>query len=98
MTYQTVISFHNTIQLKGDELKQAIANAKRQEDRIYLLMQGKSSRTPFEILDLYCEVLPIVPITSIRRALNTLVKQGRMITTDMKMERLGKPNFKYLAI
>lgn len=104
MTYlQTQISFHNTIQLSGNELKEAIVKCKRQEDKIYLLMKGKPSKTAYEVWDLYCSILPLVPITSIRRALTNMCKETppRMIKGSkhlMKQERMGKPNYKYLAI
>lgn len=98
MTVQLNI-FHNTVKLKDAELEEAIRNAKTQEERIYLLMTGKSSRTPFEVLDMYCAIFPIVPITSIRRAMSNLEKAGKLIKTNQqKKEQYGKPNYKWLAV
>ncbi len=102
MTTQLSI-FHNTISLTGNELKEVLEQCKRQEDRIYKLMKGNSSKTAFEIWDLYNSILPEVPITSIRRALTNMSKEvpPRFIKSgkaQMKKERLGKNNHRYFAI
>jgi hypothetical protein len=96
---QLPINFHNTIQLTGKELDEAIMTAKSQEERIYLLMTGKSAMTPFEVMDLYNSVFPIVPITSIRRALSNLENQNKLIKTHWsKLEQYGKPNYKWMVV
>lgn len=89
--------FYNTISLSGETLKEAIKDCKTQEERILKLMNGRAAMTPFEVLDLYNSILPPVPITSIRRALTNLEKDGKVVKTVFtKKERYGKVNYKWM--
>ena len=89
-------SFHNTISLKGDALKDSNRNCGKQELRILGLVESGSSVTPFELLDLYNGSYPKIPITSVRRALTCLTDKGFFVKTQsQKSERYGKPNYEW---
>lgn len=86
--------FHNTIGLDSNDLGRATKDCRRQQDRIlefYLQHPGRMF-TPFEI---YRAVFSRdIPITSVRRAITNLTRQGRLIKTmQQKMEQYGKPNY-----
>jgi hypothetical protein len=84
--------FHNSIGLAQDELARAIASAKTQEERIILLfkLQGVSM-TPAEMHTHYIKYYPECPITSIRRAMSNLTRQGRLDKTKERVK--GKYHF-----
>lgn len=101
MTLQLPISFHNTIDLKDQELNDALQQCQKQEDRIYLLMKGKPSMTPPEVMDMYNKKFPQVPLTSIRRAMTNLshpLVRKLVKTTWTKEGQYGKRNYKWLAV
>ena len=92
--------FYNTTELKGKELSSAILKAKNQDDRIHtLLKQFKGYYTPFQIQAQYNRLFKEIPITSVRRSLNTLTKDGKCMKSElMVVERYGAKNHKWKAI
>lgn len=86
-------SFYNTIKLRGSDLRDADGKAKSQEDIILaFFMRCPGMRfTPFDIQEI---LLPAAPITSIRRAMTTLVYKDKLEKTNyQKPGKLGKPNY-----
>jgi hypothetical protein len=88
------MSYFNTTNESGTTLKNNVAKAKSQEEKIFKLFQldfeywSKNKNpyiglTPVDLLDFF----PKYPITSIRRSLTNLTKQGKLIKTDEK--RIG---------
>lgn len=86
--------FYNTIGLKGESLAAAGLQCSVQEARIIEIMFMRAlAMTPFEVLKIYETMYPVVPVTSIRRAMTSLAKQGILEKTgEMKLEQFGKPN------
>lgn len=89
---QIQMHFYDTIGLSEPELVKENDNAKRQEDKIYRLFQIYKQGTPSEVMKRYDKRWPGIPITSIRRSLTNLTKEGKLIMTDQKFTGLyGKP-------
>lgn len=88
--------FFNTIHQSGTDLLQSEKKAKSQDETIVAFFERHPSLelTPFEVqenLKWYN-----VPITSIRRSLNTLTNKGRLIKTDKKAKGIyGMDNYKW---
>lgn len=91
-------SFHNTIDLVGDELEKENINCSKQEDRILKLFEGKMS--PFEVMEKYNKIYSAIPITSVRRAITNLTERGKLIKLDkeFKTGEYGKPNHLWIKI
>lgn len=87
------MSYYNTTNESGTTLKNNVAKAKSQEEEILDIFRldfkhwkdatDYVGMTPVNILDFF----PKYPITSIRRALTNLTKQGKLIKTNEK--RIG---------
>ena len=85
------MSYFNTTNESGTTLNNNVAKAKSQEEEIidffkYVNSFNEFNSTPSELQMLNLK-LKIYPITSIRRALTNLTKQGKLIKTDEK--RIG---------
>lgn len=87
------MSYHNTTNESGTTLKNNFAKSKSQEEEIinvFIFEKGisikKETNLGFSPSELY-DGLETYPITSIRRALTNLTKQGKLIKTDEK--RIG---------
>lgn len=74
--------YYNTTHLQGEELQQKESRVYSQEMTILNIFRAHPRLSPFELLDLYPDPKP--PITSIRRGINNLTKQGRLTKTDRK--------------
>ena len=93
------LNFFNTINLEGKALEVANKKAVSQEDRIIRIFKQSvyPDLTASEVHKLYqlmngCDT----PITSIRRAMTTLSKSGRLVKTSKARTGLyGKPNYTY---
>jgi Fe2+ or Zn2+ uptake regulation protein len=92
--------YYNTTALRGNDLRRAIGSAKGQDERIYALMKALNSKlTPLEVHRNYEKHFPLTPITSIRRSMNTLTKNGLLIKLETKkLEVYGAPNYQWRAI
>jgi hypothetical protein len=75
-------SFYNTAKLSGEELKQAIAHAKSQEETILLLFTNRfRTATPSQVKQALKWCDKHWEITSVRRALSNLTKDGKLEKT-----------------
>tara|TARA_Y100001938_G_C8030360_1_gene400298 strand:+ start:400 stop:690 length:291 start_codon:yes stop_codon:yes gene_type:complete len=82
--------YYNTNNETGHTLNSSRNQAKSQEELIYSLFERNQNAyiTPFEIHDL---LETLSPITSIRRAISNLTKDGKLVKTDkMKEGPYGK--------
>lgn len=78
------MSYYNTTKESGTTLKNNVAKAKSQEVIIYSEFLSGKEINPKELFNTFSKQMPI---TSIRRALTNLTKQGKLIKTDEK--RIG---------
>lgn len=88
-------SFFNTTKLSGADLKYSVEAAVNQNEcvlRFFIQHRGRSF-TPIEV---YERMGQGILLTSVRRALTTLTKQGRLTRTNQKVkERHGAVNYKW---
>jgi len=92
--------FYNTIGLTGDELRNAISDTESQDRNVLKLMKvsGKDL-TASDLCYVYDCTFHEVPITSIRRALNTLEKNGYVEKTGkQRMSPYGRPENIYRLV
>jgi len=85
------MSYFNTTDLKGGVLKTAIITVKGQDERVLEHFKAHPSDylTPDDVLEAI--FTSSVPITSVRRSMNTLTKGLFLEKTDrMKVGRYGK--------
>lgn len=72
--------FYNTTGLPLDELMDRIEKAKKQDERVILILTATPyPLTAFQILIKYQSWFNNAPITSIRRSLTNLSKSGKVI-------------------
>lgn len=85
-------SYHNTTDITGRELDQYESKAKTQEERILEWFTFyEQAATPSRIHRL---VLNDAPITSVRRAMTNLTKQGKLEQTPFKRRSpYGRPEY-----
>ena len=86
------MTYHNTTNLTGEELKRAERKALSQKQKVLQFFKDNpnGSYTPFEVQS---RVNPIWPITSVRRAMSDLTPVD-LIRTDKKKEGLyGAKNY-----
>lgn len=85
--------FYNTVGLTGDDLKQAVEKAQRQEEAVYLIyLHTGKAYGPSQILRLVQKAGKSWPITSLRRAITNLEKEGKLVKTDLMREGMfGSP-------
>ena len=79
------MAYYNTTSLTGDELKEAWANAKSQEEMIMVFFRANSKGvfTPFDVLNKIFKDSN-TPVTSIRRAMTDLTEANYLIKTDIQ--------------
>jgi len=85
------MTYHNTLAHDGDQLREYQAKALRQDDVILAWFEERYSYgfTPSAINLL---VLPNAPLTSVRRSLNTLTNEGKLVKTDeTRNSEWGRP-------
>lgn len=82
--------YYNTTNLKGDELKTSQKKTVSQEQKILDIF--KKHQVPLSPTDVYRNFAPpYAPLTSIRRALSNLTKDGKLEkTSKMTMGNYGK--------
>ena len=78
-------SFHNTTDLSGGELGASEAKAVKQEDIVIDFFRRYPDKefTPWEVLE-SCPHMKHTPITSVRRAMTNLTKDGLLVKTQNK--------------
>ena len=86
------MSYFNTTNEKGEELKRNHAKAITQNQRIFNIYNAE--RVPLTPYDIYIMMGDGTPITSIRRAINTLTAEDKLIKTNIKRKGMyGKLNY-----
>jgi len=90
-------TFYNTISLKGNDLREAVANAKKQEEAVYLIfMHTGKPYTASDITRLTEKAGLKYPVWSNRRAITNLKTAGKLVMLDeMKMGPMGKNEHLY---
>lgn len=86
--------FYNTNNESGEDLKRSRGKAWKQDEIILELFQNNpfNSYTPFEVMDIL--EMRHVPITSIRRAMNSLTRNGLIEKTqEQRFGEYGKLNY-----
>lgn len=93
------MSYFNTTHETGQTLAEAKAKAKTQDELIMDFFKGGAKYTPWGV---YSQLLALgrisnsVPITSIRRSISTLCKEGYLVKLNEKRrEKLGVANYLY---
>ena len=89
---QKKLDFHNTINETGERLTELRENAKTQQEKILRFFYQNSifCYTPFQVRD---NVLPLTPITSVRRAITNPTNQGHLIKEALQVvEKYGVKN------
>ena len=86
------MSYYNTNNLTGFDLKEANRKASTQEDRILQFFErNQGIRYSPEEIQTYCQ-MATRPLTSVRRAITNLTNDGHLRkTNDMKPGIYGKP-------
>jgi hypothetical protein len=88
--------FYNTININGEELRQAFIACKSQDDRIIAIFKSLpegTKLTKWMVNDIYNEHHGYIQEGSITRSMGTLGRTGRLIMLDeMVEERRGKLN------
>ncbi len=91
----TTDSYYNTTYVQGEGLKKNIRQANSQTEKILEFFKKNPDRefTPFDIE--YNQVLDDnTPITSIRRSITNLEKDGKLEKTPIQREgAYGRPNY-----
>lgn len=91
--------YFNTVHLSGSALSEANQQADCQGKRIMEIMTGTDKMTPIECWDIYRELYGEILLTSVRRSMNTLTRDGKLVRLDdQKKERFGHPNFYWKAV
>ena len=81
--------YHNTNKESGDTLRQSVLNAKTQEQKILAYFRLKQYPMSPDVVQQM--VLPKCPITSIRRAMTNLTRDGHLRKSDQRtMGSFGK--------
>jgi len=77
------MSFYNTNQLKGNALREAVRNARNQQEAILTYyLHRREAFSPSEIMQKMQAVGKLWPITSIRRAITDLTNAGHLVKTE----------------
>lgn len=89
------MDYYNTTKLAGPGLKESTGKAKKQKDQILALFKGtRRPMSPATIWEHYGFKEKNVPITSVRRAITNLEKDGFLTKTDIQEDGIyGKKNF-----
>ncbi len=88
-------SYHNTPNMTGAKLIEKEISAKTQEEKILdFFRRNRTAHTPFHVQR---KLMPNVPITSIRRAITNLTKQGYLRKTRLQVEEVyGTVNYTWM--
>jgi len=93
-------TFYNTVHLSGSDLKQAVLNAKKQEEAVYLIFLHTGKKyTASDITRLTEKAGLKYPVWSNRRAITNLKSAGKLVMLDeMKMGLYNKPEHFYKIV
>lgn len=88
------MGYYNTTSEIGEKLKAYLSEAKSQEEAVLKLFQKFNHGTASEVWKLYG--VYSAPLTSIRRAITDLTKEGLLVRTEGKREGIyGRPESIY---
>ena len=92
METQRELIFHNTIPLSGEELKALRERAKAQKDVVLAFFKEQYPRnfTPAEVYEVLKDRGSCAILTSIRRCISDLTKEGRLIKCMWSESRKGQ--------
>ena len=76
------MTFHNTINLTGKDLGEAIRSCASQEAAILAVLDSGIARTPSQLHRMFCALGKRWPVTSVRRGLSNLTKAGLAVKLD----------------
>jgi hypothetical protein len=80
---QLEISYHNTTKLTGTPLADAETHCRNQEEKILFLFRTYDKKmTPSEVFKAWQLVWPVIPLTSVRRGLSNLTRDGKLEMTE----------------
>jgi hypothetical protein len=84
--------FHDTVPVPEEELKALRERAKIQKDIVLVLFNQYPDRnfTPFEMFQMIKDAGGCAILTSIRRSITDLTKEGRLIKCDYSESRAGE--------
>lgn len=86
------MNYHNTSNLSGANLQEAVSTAKAQDDKVYAIFEANKVLSPFDCWTLYKEQYGDVLLTSIRRAITNLTKVRKLAKTDLQKDGgYGRP-------
>lgn len=86
-------SFYNTTSETGPALKESEQKAKNQEEKVLAFFEEAAGHC-FGPSTIHAEVLPTVPLTSVRRAITNLTKAGKLLkTTHQRIGVYGKNEY-----
>jgi hypothetical protein len=92
------MAYYNTNHETGDTLKQSWEQTENQEDLILKYFRDNYERS-FSPETIHEQVLPTVPITSVRRAITNLTDKGHLLKTPEMVEgKYGKKIHTWRAI
>lgn len=80
-------NYYNTSNAKGNDLKERILRATKQDDKILVMFSRFKNLSAYTILGMYEHATGgKILITSVRRSLNTLEKQNKIVNTKVKRD------------
>lgn len=86
------MTYYNTTKEKGNTLKNNESKAATQNQRVYELYKKYNKLSPSAAWQLYGS--PDTPLTSIRRSINTLTREGKLMKTMNKVSGIyGRNEF-----
>lgn len=91
-------AYYNTSNLSGRDLLQAVQKAKGQNEAIFLYYLNKREAfSPSEIMAKMKQAGYDWPITSVRRAISTLCKEGHLVNTMEQVKGMyGSPENRWI--
>ena len=92
-------TYYNTTSLTGSDLKQAIYQASKQDEAIKMLYDLGKSYSPSQIREYCLRAGRDWPLTSCRRSITNLTKQGVLrMTGEQVMGSYGRLENKWIKI
>ncbi len=86
----TAHAYHNTLAAGGVKLRSYVAQAETQDAKVLEFMRH-NARVEFSCEDISRHVLPRAPITSARRSLSNLYRDGFIVTTGKISGHYNRP-------
>ena len=89
------LNFFNTTELKPEPLALAIAQACNQNERVLKIFKRMDCKlTPLQVSEIYNNIYPECPVTSLRRSITVLTTKGLLVKcNEQRNEKYGHPNY-----